>query len=70
MKYELSELQTKEAHAKKQLEEETLLRSDAENRLQSAEDQLKFLKDMHARVSTYCPGAHTHMYEYCRRCPR
>lgn len=48
-------LQAEDAHgvAKKQLEDETLLRVDAENRSQSLQEELEFRKSMFEEVSTW-----------------
>jgi hypothetical protein len=50
LKSERDEAVKKEALARRQLEEETVLRVDTENRLQSAKEQLEFTRSMHAQT--------------------
>ena len=50
LKSERDDAVKKEALARRQLEEETVLRVDTENRLQSAKEQLEFTRSMHAQV--------------------
>lgn len=50
LKGELANLERQLAHAKKQLEDETLLRVDLQNRLQSTKEDLQFKTQMFEQV--------------------
>lgn len=50
LKGELTNLERQLAHAKKQLEDETLLRVDLQNRLQSTKEDLQFKTQMFEQV--------------------
>lgn len=55
MRKENAELRKQLESARKQLEEETLLRVDIENRMQSLREELQFNKQIYEQVSFFLP---------------
>lgn len=51
LKKEFDALAKSQASAKKQLEDETIMRVDLENRIQSLKEELAFLSEVHKQVS-------------------
>jgi len=51
LKKDYDALAKSQASAKKQLEEETIMRVDLENRIQSLKEELAFLSEVHKQVS-------------------